>query len=214
MKKMIGLPINTASCQKFFINFIVELPEKPSTDCYEGSYFTSGYDIPPSKINHSLMACDISNLPVEVRKILYKYDCETVPFFENQFGVVEACDDLADLCSLPRSPDSPTIATPATTPARDHSPTVSPTSTPASPSLFSEIIGSKFSSHENFSGLWSNLSGTHFETPMERQQSDENDITPERYEVTPVNTENPEVCNAPRKRKASTNLWELFGNSE
>ena len=101
-----------------------------------------------------------------------------------------------------------------TTPASDPNPTVSPTSTQASPSLFSEIIGSKFSSHENFSGLWNNLSGTTFETPVKRQQSDESDVTPETDEVTPVNTENPKVCNAPRKRKTSTNLRDLFGNSE
>ena len=111
------------------------------------------------------------------------------------------------------SPDSPSIPTPATIPARDPSPIVSSTSTQASPSLFSEINGSKFSSHENFSGIWNNFSGSHFETPVKRQESDESDSTPETYEVTPVNTENPKVCNAPRK-KTSTNLRELFGNSE
>ena len=115
---------------------------------------------------------------------------------------------------LTRSPDSLSIPTPANTPARAPSPTVSPTSTQASPSLFSEINGSKFSSHENFSGLWNNLSGTHFQTPVKRQESGESDITPETYEVTPVNTENPKVFNATRKRKTSTNLRELFGYSE
>ena len=199
---------------KFYINFIAELPEKPSTDSFEGSYITSGGITPPSKISQLLVACDISILPVELKKILYKYECETVPFFENQLGVVQACDHLADLWVLPRSPDSPSIPTPATTPAKDPSPTVSPTSTQASPSLFSEINGRKFSSHENFSGLWNNLSGTHFETPVKRQESDESDITPETNEVTPVNRENPIVCKAPRKRKTSTNLRELFGNSE
>ena len=153
---------------KIFINFIAELPEKSSTDSYEGSFITSGGIIPPSKISQFFVACDISNLPVELKKILYKSDCETVPFFENQLGVVQACDDLDDLCGLPRSPDSPSIPTPVTTPARNPSPIVSPTSTQASPSLFSEIIGSKFSSHENFSGLWNNLSGIHFETPVKR----------------------------------------------
>ena len=78
-------------------------------------------------------------------------------YFENQFSVVQACDDLADLWGLPRSTDSLLISSPLTTPPRFPSPTVSPTSAQASPSLFSEIIGSKFSSHENFSGLWNSV---------------------------------------------------------
>ena len=38
-----------------------------------------------------------------------------VPFFENQLGVVEACDSLADLWGLARSPESPFQPTPCTT---------------------------------------------------------------------------------------------------
>ena len=64
---------------KTFFIFIAVLPENLSTDSYEGSYFTSGGNIPLSKINQPLVACDIINLHVEIKKILYKYDGEMVP---------------------------------------------------------------------------------------------------------------------------------------
>ena len=196
---------------KIFLNFLSQLPDKPSSDSIEGSYITSGGIIPPSKLEDPLVAYDIVNLPAPVKKILYKYDCDTVPFFENQLGVTQACDDLADLWGLPRSPESPSAPTPAVTPAIDPSPAVSPAT---SPSLFENMKNCISSSQENFSGLWSNLSGTNFETPIKTEHNQENQGTASTIEITPVNTENPETINAPKKRKSSTCVRELFENSD
>ena len=144
---------------KIFLNFLSQLPDKPSSD-------SSGVIFPPSKLKDPLVAYDIGNLPAPVKKILYKYYCDTVPFFENQLGVTQACDDLSDLWRLPRSPESPSAPTPAVTPAIDPSPAVSPAT---SPSLFENMKSCISSSQENFSGLWSNLSGINFETPIKTQ---------------------------------------------
>ena len=196
---------------KIFLNFLSQLPDKPSSDSIEGSYITSGGIIPPSKLEDPLVAYDIANLPAPVKKILYKYDCDTVPFFENKLGVTQACDDLADLWGPPRSPESPSAPTPAVTPAIDPSPAVFPAT---SPSLFENMKSCISSSQENFSGLWSNLSGTNFETPIKTQHNQENQDTASTIEITPVNTENPETINAPKKRKSSTRVRELFENSD
>ena len=106
-------------------------------------------------------------LPKETRTILYKNDCDCVPFFENQLGVVRACKDLAELWGLPHSPESPTL-TPGcvSTPTSDPSATVTPES---SPSLFSPVteekLAWKFGSLPTASQLMQNLSATDFRTP-------------------------------------------------
>ena len=64
-----------------------------------------------------------------------------VPFFENQLGVVEACDSSPDLWGLARPPESPFQPTPCTTPVRDPSPTLS--SFESSLSLFSKLWAKK-----------------------------------------------------------------------
>ena len=196
---------------KIFPQIQSQLPDKPSSDSIEGSYITSGGIIPHSILKGPLVAYDIVNLPAPVKKNLYKYDCDTVPFFGNQLGVTQACDDLADLWGLPRSPDSPSGPTPAVTPAIDPSPAVSPAT---SPSPFENMKSCICSSQENFSGLWSNLSGTNFENPIKTQHNQENQDTASTIEITPANTENPETTNASKKRKSSTNVRELFENSD
>ena len=106
-------------------------------------------------------------LPKETRTILYKYDCDCVSFFENQLGVVRACNDLADLWGLPNSPESPP-PTPGcvSTPTSDPSATVTPES---SPSLFSPVTEEKLAwnlgSLPTASQLMQNLSATDFRTP-------------------------------------------------
>ena len=57
---------------KIFLNFLSQLPDKPSSDSIEGSYITSGGIIPPSKLEDPLVAYVIVNLPAPVKKILYK----------------------------------------------------------------------------------------------------------------------------------------------
>ena len=82
------------------------------------------------------------SLPKEVRRILYRYDCDCKPLIENQLSTKEAYENLGDLWgvkssqSLPDSqPPSVSVSAP-TTPAVDPSTTVTPT---PSPSLFDDF---------------------------------------------------------------------------
>ena len=136
-----------------------------------------------------------------------------VPFFENQLGVVEACDILADLWGLALSTElAPFQPTPFTyVPVRDPSPKVS--SFESSPSLFSEFWDKQNSDQQSASALLDNLSGANFETPVENRQTEGGESTPEP-EKTPLNKETPRVLKAPRKRRNSTNAAELFINSD
>ena len=122
---------------KLFVNYIAQLPDKPQST--SGDFITSGGIVPPSTISDPLHTYDISNLPLETKKIIYKYDCDCVPFYENQLGVLQECDNLADLWGLPKSPESPMNSSPLCTPTADPSPTLSPDSTQPSPSLFSNL---------------------------------------------------------------------------
>ena len=134
-----------------------------------------------------------------------------VPFFENQLGVVEACDNLADLWGLAQSPELPFQPTPGATPVRDPSPTVSPFE--SSPALFSKLWDKKISDQQSASTLLNNISGVNFETPLENRRTEEGDTTTEP-DKTPLNKETPRISNAPKKRRNSTSARELFINSE
>ena len=122
---------------KILINAIAALPEK--TDPLECSILTSGGHL-PAKVLPAFQDFNMDTLPEETKRILYRYDCECVPLFENQLGAYQACDDLANLWGISSSPDSPhsesTLSSLPTTPAIDPSPTVTPA---PSPSLFAEI---------------------------------------------------------------------------
>ena len=152
---------------KIFINFIAILPDKKEKEDCDGTFTTSGGFVPPLSLNHPLYPYDIVTLPKETRTILYKNDCESVPFFENQLGVVRACKDLADLWGLPHSPESPPPPPGCvSTPTSDPSALVTPGS---SPSLFSPVTEEKlawnFGSLSTASQLMQNLSPTDFRTP-------------------------------------------------
>ena len=73
---------------KIFINFIATLPDKKESEDCGRTFITSGGFVPPLSLTHPLYTYDIVTLPKETRTILYKYDCDCVPFFENQLGVV------------------------------------------------------------------------------------------------------------------------------
>ena len=77
-------------------------------------------------------------LPEEVRRILYKYDCNCVPLFENQLGTYQAYDEnLGDIWGVKSSPSSPDSQPPSvsvsvpTTPAVDPCPTFTATPSPS-----------------------------------------------------------------------------------
>ena len=161
--------LNHCLLPKIFFNFMAKLPEKPTTDTHGGAIFTSGGIIPPSKVPDNLSSYNILDLPENLKKVFYKYDCDMVPFFENQLVVVEACDSLADLWGLARSPESPFQPTTCTTPVRDPSTTVS--SFESSPSLFSNLWEKQVSDQQSASSLLDNLSGTNFERAVENRSN-------------------------------------------
>ena len=152
------------------------------------------------------------------KKLIYKYDCDCVPFNENQLGVSQACDNLADLWGLPKSPESPTNPSPFCTPTADPSPTLSPDSSEQSPSHFSNLksknLWINFDSPADTNDLLKNLSGDNFETPTTYNGIEEQEDKPTKiFSLTPENTENPSVDNVPKKRKISA-MRELFDNSK
>ena len=97
-----------------------QLSEKPQSTSRD--FITSGCIIPPSTLSYLLHTYEISNLPVGTKKIIYKYDCDCVPFYENQLGVLQECDNLADLWGLPKSPESTINPSPFCTPTADPAP--------------------------------------------------------------------------------------------
>ena len=136
---------------KFFINLLPQMPDKRQST--SGGFITSGGIVPLSPLfDPPLHAYDISNLPVGTKKIFYKYDCDCVPFYENQLGVFQECDNLADFWGLPKSLQSPINLSPLCTPTADPSPKLSPDSTQPSPSLSSiqetKICGSTLTAHK------------------------------------------------------------------
>ena len=92
---------------KFFVNFIAQLPDKPQST--SGGFITSGGILPPSTLSDPVQTYDISNLPAGTKKIIYKYDCDCFPFYENQLGVLQECDNLADLWGFQNLQNHPSI---------------------------------------------------------------------------------------------------------
>ena len=142
----------------------------------------------------------MDTLPEETKRILYRYDCECVPLFENQLGAYQACDDLANLWEISSSPDSlhseSTLSSLPTTPAIDLSPTVTPA---PSSSLFAEIRNPP----NDFDNFDENvLSATTFQTPKREAMS-------ESFQ-TPTCSETPNVSGAPKKRRPENSLMDLF----
>ena len=138
-------------------------------------------------------------LAEEVRRILYRYDCDCLPLFENELETYQAYKNLGDIWGVKSSPSSPDSQPPSfsvsvlTTPAVDTSPTVTPT---PSPSLFEDFqrkkkISDNFASRSQFDVK--NLSGSNFQTPQ--QQTISADFK------TPNCLETPVVCAAPKKTK-------------
>ena len=182
---------------KLLINAIAALPEK--TDPSECSILTSGGHL-PANVLPAFQDCNMDTLPEETKRILYRYDCECVPLFENQLGAYQACDDLANLWGISSTPDSPnsesTLSSLPTTPAIDPSPTVTPA---PSPSLFAEIRNPP----NDFDNFDENvLSGTDFQTPKREALSDSFQ--------TPTCSETPNVSGAPKKRRPENSLMDLF----
>ena len=182
---------------KLFINAIASLPEK--TEPAECSLITSGGHLPPKALP-TFQHFDMESLPNDVKRILFRYDCDCVPLFENQLGASQACENLAYMWGIKSSPcslinqsqlDSASLPV---TPAVDPSPSLTPTS---SPSFFAGIHKNNFTallSENQFDAAL--LSATQFQTP-------------EPARVFGV-TDTPKICNAPKKRLPENSLMDLF----
>ena len=92
---------------KLFINAIAALPEK--TEPAEWSIISSRGRLPPKTVPQVLSTEE--SLPEEVRRILYRYECDCVPLFENQLGTYQAHKNLGDMWGVKSSPSSPPSAT-------------------------------------------------------------------------------------------------------
>ena len=133
-----------------------------------------------------------TSLPEEVRRILYRCDCDFVPLFESQLGTYQVYENLGDMCGVKSSPSSTDSQPPIvsisvlTTPGVDPSP---------SPSLFEEFqwknkIYSSFAITSQVDIKV--LPGSNFQTPQ--HQTNSADFK------TPNCSEAPVVCAAPKKR--------------
>ena len=185
---------------KLLINAIAALPEK--TDLSESTIFTSGGQL-PANVLPAFQDCNMDTLPDEIKRIFYRYDCDCVPLFENQFGAYQACDDLGNLWGIKTSPSSPdSETTPSslpTTPSVDPSPTVTPT---PNPSLFAGIHNNN-NPPNNFDNFDENvLSGTTFRTRKR-------EVLADSFQ-TPTCSETPNVSGAPKKRQPEYSLMDLF----
>ena len=190
---------------KLFVNYIAQLPDKPQST--SGGFITSGGIVPPSTLYDPLHTYDISHLPLETKKVIHKYDYDCVPFYENQLGVLQECDNLADLWGLSKSPESPINPSPICTPTADPSPTFSPDSTQPSPSLFSNLKNNNLwinfddSSQTVSDNLLRNLSGDNFETPLQGGGNQEQEDTPTKNFSKRLRTQKPPLLSMLRKRE-------------
>ena len=181
---------------KLFVNALASLPVK--TKPAECSLITSGGHLPPKALP-TFQHFDMESLPNDVKRILFRYDCDCVPLFESQLGAHQASENLADMWGIKSSPCSPEnqsqldSASLPVTPAVASSPSLTPTS---SPSLFAGI-------HKNNSTAL--LSGNQFDTALLSATQFQ---TPEPALVFGV-TDSPKICNAPKKRLPENSLMDL-----
>ena len=196
---------------KSIINFVATLPGKNLP--VHGSVITSGGIVPPRNL-HSCEPQDIGKLPDETRQILFKYDCDCVPLFENQHGAQNARDNLASLWGIQLSPTSPTNSSGHSVPATPLSdPSATTTPQTKSPSFFeslrSEHVPWIFGFDENRQETpnTSMLSEGNFESPKTpTPQTDTEDLT-----VTPNNIETPKVCSTPKKKEIwNCTMWTIW----
>ena len=136
---------------------------------------------------------DIGKLPDETKQIVFKYDCDCVPLFQNQIGAQSARDNLASLWGIQLTPMSSTSSSghsvPAT-PLSDPSATTTPHTNSLSSfeSLCCEHVLWIFGFDENRQETpnTSMLSEANFESPKTpTPQTDTGDLTftPNKLEI-------------------------------
>ena len=203
-----------------FVNFVATLPEKyvSSEDNGTKTLLTAGGYSVPRKMP-LLFPYDIDTLSPDTKRLLYRYDCDCVPIFENQLGQFQAIEEQAQLWGIQPSPTSPAtspIGSPAT---NDPSPFVTQETTDTKRKTVIASIMEKMSwkmgSNEQFEPNFDSslLSETTFVTPT---QSAENvTVSVETYRTstntTSLISETPKVYNAPQNKRANrTPLIDIF----
>ena len=168
--------------------------------------------MPPQKLQ-SCESQDIATLYNETKQLLFKYDCDCVPLFENQLGAQDARDNLASFWGiqfLPTSPLNSSGQSLPTTPLRDPSATTTPHSTSPSEALSRDQVPCMFGVGQTDqetpdSTMFSEANFESPKTPVQPvQESDGEDKT-----ITPNNLETPNVFRAPKK-ESRTLLSRIF----
>ena len=193
---------------KMFVNFVATLPDKyvSTEDNGTKTVLTAGGYSVPRKMP-LLFPYDIDTLSPDTKRLLYQYDCDCVPIFENQLGQFQAIEELAQLWGIQPSPTSP-IGSPAT---NDPSHFVTPETTNTIRKTVIASIMDKLSwnmgSNEQFEPSFDSslLSETTFVTPS--QSAENATVSFETYRIstntTPLNSKTPKVCNAPQTKRAN-----------
>ena len=191
-----------------FVNFVATLPDKyvsPEDNGTKTVLTAGGYSVPRKM--PLLLPYDIDTLSQDTKRLLYRYDCECVPIFENQLGHFQAIEELAQLWGIQPSPTSPAtspIGSPAT---NDPSPIVTPETTDTKRKAVIASIMDKMSwnmgSTEQFEPKFDSslLSETTFVTPT--QSAENATVSFETYRTptntTPLNSETPKYATLHRK---------------
>ena len=93
---------------KTSVNFVATLPDKHVSTEDNGTktvLTAGGYSVPRKM--PLLFPYDIDTLSPDTKRLLYRYDCDCVPIFENQLGHFQAIEELAQLWGIQPSPTSP-----------------------------------------------------------------------------------------------------------
>ena len=204
---------------KMFVNFVATLPDKYVSTENNGTktvLTAGGYSVPRKM--PLLFPSDIDTLSPGTKRLLYRYDCDCVPIFENQLGQFQAIEELAQLWGIQPSPTSPATSPIGSPAANDPSPFVTPETTDTKRitviasimDKMSWIMGSNEQFEPNFD---SSLLSETFMTPT--QSAENATVFFETYttstNTTPLNSETPKVCNAPQKKRANrTPLIDIF----
>ena len=112
------------------MNFVATLPYKyvSTEDNGTKTVLTAGGYSVPRKMP-LLFPYEIDTPSPDTKRLLYRYDCDCAPIFENQLDQFLAIEELAQLWGIKPSPTSPatsSIGSPAT---NDPSPFVTPETT-------------------------------------------------------------------------------------
>ena len=195
------------------VHLIATLPDKYVSKEDNGliTVLTAGgYSVPRKLL--LLFLFDIETPPSpDTKGLLYRYDCDCVPIFENQLGHFQAIEELAQLWGIQPSPTSPAtspIGSPAT---NDPRPIVTPETTDTKQKSVIASILDKLSWNmgltqqlePNFDG--SLLSETTFVTPTQSAENGTVSFETNRTSTntTPLNAETLKLCNAPQKKRAN-----------